>query len=85
MSVAQLPSIGPLGSDFRNITEEEKDRLIASAKDSKVRGESYAELVKRRGVANIVFRYSTGSFHALNAAGEELAAGETVKDVLTAL
>ena len=85
MSVAQLPSIGPLGSDFRNITEEEKDRLIASASDSRVHGESYAELVKRRGVSNIVFRYSTGSFHALNAAGEELAAGATVKDVLTAL
>ena len=84
MSVAQLPNIGPLGSDFRNITEEEKDRLTASD-NSKVHGESYAELVKRRGVASIVFRYSTESFHALNAAGEELATGATVKDVLSAL
>jgi hypothetical protein len=48
-------------------------------------GGSYAALIKRHGIVNFVFRYSTGSFHAMNADGKELASGETIRQLLKSL
>ena len=59
--------------DFTNINEEALKYSITSGKGCNPEGLSYAEVIERHGVANFVFRHTTGIFYALDDAGAELA------------
>lgn len=70
---------------YDNYREDVEERLRSENDSAAAAGPSYGALIKRYGIANFVFRYSTGSFHALNAEGEELASGITIKQLLKSL
>ena len=70
---------------YDNYREDVEERLLRRKDSAAALEESYATLIKRYGIANFVFRYSTGSFHALDAEGEELASGVTIKQLLKSL
>ena len=84
MSASPKLQIVDCGSDFMNNRTSTARRLEEDgilAEDSA----AYAEIVARHGIHNIVFSYATGTFMALSAAGEELARGETVSEMLRSL
>ena len=70
------------GAENEATSDEEEAEAEADTEEEPL---SYAELVQRSGITNIIFRYSTGTFHALDANGEEVVSGKTVKDIISAL
>ena len=85
MSVVNLSGSALTEGQYDNIREDEEERLLDVGATAAAAGGSYAALVKRHGIVNFVFRYSTGSFHAINADGKELACGETIRQLLKSL
>lgn len=85
MSSVFIPKPRQIESDFGQLGEAPKARRKVSKRRGGRQSLSNAELVRRSGITNIVFRYSTGSFHALGANGEEIASGKTVNDIISAL
>ncbi len=85
MSSVSVSIPGQVDSDFGQFSESPKAHRRAGKKGSGRKPLSCAELVERSGITNIVFRYSTGSFHALDANGAEIVSGRTVKDIISAL
>ena len=85
MSSVLISRPGQVDKDFRQLGELPKRHGTKARKRRARASLSDAELVQRSGITDIVFRYSTGSFHALDANGNEVASGETVKDIIAAL
>lgn len=85
MSVVDQRASALAEGRYDNYREDVEERLLSQMDSAAPVQESYATLIKRFGIANFVFRYSTGSFHALNAKGEELASGVTIKQLLKSL
>ena len=85
MSSVLISIPGQVDSDFGQLCEAPSTRRRAGKKGRNRKPLSYAELVQRSGITNIIFRYSTGTFHALDANGEEVVSGKTVKDIISAL
>ncbi|HMB75915.1 MAG TPA: hypothetical protein VKN76_05920 [Kiloniellaceae bacterium] len=85
MSVVDQRNSALAEGRYDNYREDVEERLLRQGNAVATADESYATLIKRYGIANFVFRYSTGSFHALDAKGEELASGVTIKQLLKSL
>lgn len=85
MSVADQRTSALAEGRYDNYREDVEERLLSQEDHAAEAETSYARLIKQHGIANFVFRYSTGSFHALNAEGEELASGVTIKQLLKSL
>ena len=71
--------------DFKSIVEEGRLSSLPSENDRTSNGETFAAIIDRHGVATFSFHRTTGYFHALNADGEELASGRSVREILEAL
>ncbi len=85
MTVVSALATEFVDGDFTNINEEALKNSITSGKGCNPEGLSYAEVILRHGVANFVFRHTTGIFYALDEAGQELASGTTIKETLDSL
>ncbi len=71
--------------DFKSIVEEGRLSSLPSEDDRTANGESFASVIDRHGVATFSFHRTTGYFHALNAEGQELASGRSVREILESL
>ena len=85
MSVVSLRGSAFASSDQGAVRGDDDAQLLTPNGVCARTGESYAKLIKRHGIVNFVFSYSSGTFHALNASGEELAKGETIRELLESL
>ena len=85
MSSVLISIPGQVDSDFGQLGEAPKTRRRAATRGRNRKTLSCAELAERSGITSIVFRYSTGTFHALDANGEEVVSGRTVEDIISAL
>lgn len=85
MSVVPFRGDAISGSDYDSIRDDYSARLLTPNGVCKRTGESYAELIQRHGIVNFVFSYTSGTFHALDVRGEELARGETIRELLDSL
>ena len=81
----QRSDAGLTDRDFKSIVEEGRLSSLPSEDDRTSNGETFASVIDRHGVATFSFHRTTGYFHALNAAGEELASGRSVREILEAL
>jgi len=85
MSSVSISIPGQVDSDFGRFGEALKPLRKAAKRGGSRKALTCAELVERSGITNIVFRYSTGTFHALDGNGAEIVSGKTVKDIISAL
>ena len=85
MTVVSALATEFVDSDFTNINEEALSQSITAGEGRNPEGLAYAEVIERHGVANFVFRHTTGIFYALDEAGAELASGTTIKEILDSL
>ncbi len=85
MSSVSISKPGQVDSDFGQFGDAPNSYRKTGRRREEEQSLPCAELVERSGITNIVFRYSTGSFHALDANGEEIVSGKTVKDIISAL
>lgn len=85
MSSVSISKPGQVDSDFGQFGDAPKPRRKTVKKGRGHKALTCAELAERSGITNIVFRYSTGSFHALDANGAEIVSGRTVEDIISAL
>ena len=60
-------------------------RPLAPDSVSAKTGVPYAEIIRQHGIVRFEFSYANGAFHALDAAGEVLASGETIRELLDSL
>jgi hypothetical protein len=85
MSVVPFRSATDSGGQGDKIRDDHAARLLTPNGVCHRTGESYAEMIRRHGIVNFVFSYTSGTFHALNKRGEELARGETIRELLDSL
>jgi hypothetical protein len=79
-------NLGEIRDEHRDIQEDVRLRQALVPDDVSARtGLSYAEIIHRHGIFKFVFSYSTSAFHALDADGETLASGETIRELLDSL
>jgi hypothetical protein len=76
---------GDFGERQDQIDDLDARRTLAPDSISAKTGEPYAEIIRRHGIVKFEFSYATGAFHALDAAGEALASGETIRELLDSL
>ena len=85
MSVVPFRGVAVSGGDYSEIRDDYAARHLGPNGVCHRTGESYAEVIRRHGIVNFVFSYASGTFHALNKRGEEMARGETIRELLDSL
>ena len=85
MSVVPFRGTTESGGHFDTIRDDHGERLTTPNGVCHRTGEPYSEVIRRHGIVNFVFSYTSGTFHALNKSGEELARGVTIRELLDSL
>ena len=79
-------NLGEIRDEHRDIQEDVRLRQALVPDDVSARTGLYnAAIIRRHGIFKIVYSYSTSALHALDADGETLASGETIRELLDSL